>query len=159
MNVKIACVGRLKEQFWKDAVREYEKRLSRYAHIKIVEVEDEKAPEKFSVSQADEAKRKEGEKLLRCVDGGGYVIALDVRGEKMGSERFAALLEKLALSGKSTICFLIGGSLGLSPDVLSRADMRLSFSDMTFSHQLMRPVLMEQIYRAFKIIRGETYHK
>ncbi len=159
LNIRILCVGHLKEAFWKDAVKEYEKRLSRYARVEVMEVPDEKAPEALSPAQAAQVKAREGERLLKLVREKDHLIALDVKGARMDSETFANHLRSLALAGRSGVCLLIGGSLGLSEEVLNRADLRLSFSDMTFSHQLMRPILMEQLYRAFKIISGETYHK
>lgn len=159
MNIRVACVGQLKERYWKEAVAEYEKRLSRYARIEILETPDEKAPEALSPAQAQQVKSREGERLLKLARERDHRIALDIKGIRMDSEAFAAYLQSLAVSSRGGVCFLIGGSLGLSEDVLAGADMRLSFSDMTFSHQLMRPILMEQLYRAFKIINGEVYHK
>lgn len=159
MNIRIACVGHLKEHFWKDAVKEYEKRLSRYARVEIVEVPDEKAPETMSPAQAQQVISREGERLLKLAHEKDYLIALDIKGVRMDSESFARHIQSLAVSGRGSVTLLIGGSLGLPPGVLDKADLRLSFSDMTFSHQLMRPILMEQLYRAFKIISGETYHK
>lgn len=158
LNIKIACVGRLKEKFYKDGCAEYIKRLSRTAKIEIAEVADEKAPESLSAAQIEQVKRAEGERLLSRI-GSEYVVALAIKGEELSSEQLAERLERLTSGGVSRITFVIGGSLGLSGEVLQRADMKLSFSRFTFCHQLMRVILLEQIYRATKIIAGEPYHK
>lgn len=159
VQISIITVGKLKERYWKDAVAEYYKRLGRYCNITITEVADEKAPEKLSAAQKLEVKNKEGERLLKYVQDNDICIALVVEGESISSEQFAQRLENFALNGHSSIVCIIGGSLGLSARVLHRADIKLSFSLFTFPHQLIRVILVEQIYRAYKIINGETYHK
>ena len=159
MLVKIICVGKIKEKFYRDAVLEYSKRLSRYARIEIIECADEKTPECASVEQCNQIKSREGERILGKIKDGEYVIALAINGKMHSSESLSEHLDKLMLGGKSTIVFIIGGSLGLSNEVLARADEKLSFSALTFPHQLMRVILLEQIYRAFKINNNETYHK
>ena len=159
MKITILCVGRIKESYFNDAVREYMKRLTRYAKPEIIEVEDEKTPDRASVTENEAIKTKEGAKLLARFPEDAYVIALAIDGKAPDSVELAQKIEALAGSGKSHLCFVIGGSLGLSGEVLRRADERLSFSRMTFPHQLMRVILLEQIYRSFRIIRGEPYHK
>ncbi len=160
MRITIAAIGRLKEAYWQDSVREYQKRMSRYAKFEIVEFPDEKAPEGISEKEAAEILFKEGERLLHFLEGNdGYVIALQIQGKRMDSESFAEFLRLQFLKGERHVIFLIGGSLGLSEEVLRRADLSLSFSDFTFPHQLMRVILCEQICRAMRIMRGEPYHK
>lgn len=159
MNINIIAIGKLKERYWQDAVREYSKRLGSYCSLQIIELKE--IPLRANPSAADElaVKEAEGQEILRRIRREDYVISLEIRGKSMSSEQLAAKIEELALNGKSTIDFVIGGSLGLSPAVSQRADLKLSFSAMTFPHQMMRVILLEQIYRSFKIIRGETYHK
>jgi 23S rRNA (pseudouridine1915-N3)-methyltransferase len=152
-------VGKLKEKYLKQGIDEYVKRLSAYAKIEVIEVADEKAPEELSEMEMIQVKQKEGERILAKVAQDTYVIALAINGKLRSSEELADSLDKLATYGKSKIAFIIGGSLGLSEEVLSRANEHLSFSRMTFPHQLMRLILVEQIYRAFRINRGEPYHK
>ncbi len=159
MKIRILCVGRLKEAFFRDAVQEYGKRLTRYAKVEIIEVPDEKAPESLSDALRESVMKREGERLLAKLQEGEYVIALAIDGTPLSSEDFSAALGRLMNQGKSAVTFVIGGSLGLSEAVLCRADYRLSFSRMTFPHQLMRVILLEQIYRAEKILSGEPYHK
>lgn len=159
MNISVVTVGKLKEKYLKQGIEEYTKRLSAYAKIEIIEVPDEKAPEEMSEAEMEQVKKKEGERILAKVSTDAHVIALAIEGKKQSSEELAANLDRLALHGKSKIAFIIGGSLGLSGEVLSRANEKLSFSKMTFPHQLMRLILVEQIYRAFRINRGEPYHK
>lgn len=159
MNITILAVGKIKEAFYKDAVAEYAKRLSRYCRLEIIEVADEPTPENASLAQEYAIREKEAQRILKKLRDGSFVIALEIAGEKYDSEKFAKKLENLALQGKSQLVFIIGGSLGLSKSVLEQADVRLSFSDMTFPHQLMRIILCEQIYRAFRMIGGEPYHK
>ncbi|WP_338450404.1 23S rRNA (pseudouridine(1915)-N(3))-methyltransferase RlmH [Niallia oryzisoli] len=159
MNISIITVGKLKEKYLKAGIDEYLKRLSGYAKVEVIEVPDEKAPEILSAVEMEQVKQKEGEKLLAKVSPDTYVIALAIDGKVKSSEELADSLDKLATYGKSKIAFVIGGSLGLSNEVLQRADERLSFSRMTFPHQLMRLILLEQVYRAFRINRGEPYHK
>lgn len=159
MNISIITVGKLKEKYLKQGIDEYLKRLSAYAKIDIIEVPDEKAPEELSETEMLIVKQKEGERILAKINPDAYVIALAIEGKLKSSEELADTLDKLATYGKSKVAFVIGGSLGLSEDVLKRADEKLSFSMMTFPHQLMRLILVEQVYRAFRINRGEPYHK
>ncbi|MEW5571038.1 23S rRNA (pseudouridine(1915)-N(3))-methyltransferase RlmH [Rossellomorea marisflavi] len=159
MNITIITVGKLKEKYLKQGIAEYTKRLGAYTKIDIVELADEKAPEVLSDSEMQQVKNKEGERILSKISPDHHVIALAIQGKMKSSEELADTLDKLATYGKSKVAFIIGGSLGLSDDVLKRADEKLSFSKMTFPHQLMRLVLVEQVYRAFRINRGEPYHK
>lgn len=159
MRISIITVGKLKESFYKEAAAEYEKRLSRYCKLEIIQVEDEKTPDGASSVLEEQIKEKEGARILKVLREDAYVITLEIRGNKMDSETFAHTLEKLATYGKSHIQFVIGGSLGLHRSVSAKADLKISFSDMTFPHQLMRVILLEQIYRGFRIINGEPYHK
>ncbi len=158
MKITIACVGRIKEKYFADAVEEYVKRLSRYADVETAEVPDEKAPEGLSDAQKEQIKNIEGQRLLKAIKK-SYVIALAIEGRQTDSEGFAELISDCTVRGISHITFVIGGSLGLSKEVLGSADYKLSFSKMTFPHQLMRVILAEQIYRAFRIIKNEPYHK
>ncbi|MGG5254458.1 23S rRNA (pseudouridine(1915)-N(3))-methyltransferase RlmH [Neobacillus sp. SM06] len=159
MNISIVTVGKLKEKYLKQGIEEYVKRLSAYAKLEMIEVADEKAPEELSDLEMAQVKQKEGERLLAKISTDAHVIALAINGKMQSSEELADSLDKLATYGKSKIAFVIGGSLGLSDEVLQRANEQLSFSRMTFPHQLMRLILVEQIYRAFRINRGEPYHK
>lgn len=159
MKISILCVGKIKEKFYKDAVEEYCKRLSACCKIEIVEVADEKTPDGAGAMAEEQIKKKEGERLLSKMKEDAFVIALVIKGQKLDSVAFAELLQKTGLSGKSHIQFVIGGSLGLHEAVIKRADFKLSFSDMTFPHQLMRVILCEQIYRGYRIISGAPYHK
>ena len=159
MNITIYTVGKIKEKFYRQAIEEYEKRLSRYCKLKIVEVTDEKTPDHASELQNQQIKEKEGERLLKQMKDGSFIIALAIQGKKMDSVAFSEKIDALGLHGVSDIGFVIGGSLGLSDAVLNRADMLLSFSDMTFPHQLMRVILLEQVYRAYRISCKEPYHK
>jgi len=159
MQIDILCVGRIKEAFYRDAVDEYKKRLSRYCRINEIEVPDEKTPDTAGAEEIRRIKEREGGRLLSKISDGAYVIALAIEGRAFTSEGLAAQLEDLAVKGTSHIQLIIGGSLGLSPEILSRADLLLSFSKMTFPHQLMRVILLEQVYRCYRIIRNEPYHK
>ncbi|NEU30591.1 23S rRNA (pseudouridine(1915)-N(3))-methyltransferase RlmH [bacterium LRH843] len=159
MNITIVTVGKLKEKYLKQGIAEYTKRLTAYAKLEIIEVPDEKAPENLSETEMQQIKQKEGERILAKIGADTHVIALAIEGKMLTSEQLADNLDKLATYGKSKIAFVIGGSLGLSDEVMERADDTLSFSKMTFPHQLMRLVLVEQVYRAFRIVRGEPYHK
>ena len=159
MNITIICVGKLKEKYLKLAIDEYSKRLSRYCKLNIVELNDEKTPDNASEKDELIIKQKEESKILAHVKENMYVIALDLKGKMASSEELAELIGDLGLKGKSNIALIIGGSLGLSKEVLDRANYKLSFSKMTFPHQLMRVILLEQIYRAYKINSGEPYHK
>lgn len=159
MNIEIICIGKLKEKYWKDASSEYAKRLGRFCRFRITELKESRLPENAFPADEEMVKEKEGKEILKALKNNQYVVALDIRGKEMDSEKLAARLDRLMTDGVSDVAFIIGGSLGLSPEVLSRADYRLSFSPMTFPHQLMRIILQEQIYRCFKIIHNETYHK
>ncbi len=159
MNITIISVGKLKEKYLKMGIDEYAKRLTAYAKIELVEVPDEKAPEQLSDAEMEIVKRKEGERILSKINDGMHVIALAIDGKMKSSEELAAGLESLMTYGTSKVIFVIGGSLGLHEDVLRRADEKLSFGKMTLPHQLMKLVLVEQIYRSFRIIKGEPYHK
>ncbi|WP_339160640.1 23S rRNA (pseudouridine(1915)-N(3))-methyltransferase RlmH [Siminovitchia sp. FSL W7-1587] len=159
MNITIISVGKLKEKYLKQGIDEYLKRLTAYAKINIIELPDEKAPENLSPIQMEQIKKKEGDRILSKISPNAHVIALSIEGTMKSSEELAARLDHLATTGKSKIVFVIGGSLGLSAEVMKRADEALSFSKMTFPHQLMRLILVEQVYRAFRIIKGEPYHK
>lgn len=159
MQIDILCVGKIKERFFRDALEEYKKRLSRYCRVTEIEVADEKTPDEASETEVRQIKEKEGTRLLSKIQESAYVIALAIEGKSLSSEELAEKLGSLAINGQSHLQFVIGGSLGLSPEVLSRADMKLSFSKMTFPHQLMRVILAEQIYRSYRILRNEPYHK
>jgi 23S rRNA (pseudouridine1915-N3)-methyltransferase len=159
MNITVVAVGKLKEKYLREGINEYSKRLSAYCKLQVVEVADEKAPEVLSEVEMEQVKRKEGERILAQLKPDQYVIALAIEGQMWSSEKLASELDRLATYGKSQVAFVIGGSLGLSPEVLKRADVLLSFSKMTFPHQLVRLILLEQVYRAYRINRGEAYHK
>lgn len=159
MNINIVCVGKIKEKFYRDAIDEYSKRLSKYCKLTITEVTDEKTPERCSDNEKAGILGKEGIRILDKIKDNEYVILLAIEGKKTDSVGFSNQIDKLMLEGKSDISFVIGGSLGVSKDVYQRADSLLSFSDMTFPHQLMRVILLEQIYRAFRIQKNEPYHK
>ncbi len=159
MNVTIVCVGRLKEKYWTDAVNEYSKRLSRYVSLKITELPDEKAPENLSEAQKKQVIEKEGARILKSIPDGSFVISLEINGKNLSSEELADFMNKKMTGGVSSVTFVIGGSLGLSSEVTKKAGFHLSFSKMTFPHQLMRVILLEQIYRAEKIMSNEPYHK
>ena len=159
MNINIVCIGKLKEKYWTDAIAEYSKRLGRYCSLTVTELKEDRLPDNASPAEELKVKENEGKNILKSLRSDDYVIALDVKGKQLSSEKLAEKIDSLAVTGKSNVAFIIGGSLGLSQEVLSRADFRLSFSPMTFPHQMMRVILLEQIYRSFKINRNETYHK
>ena len=159
MKITIIAVGKVKEKFYRDALAEYGKRLGKYCRLEVVEVEDEKTPDKAGEALELQIKEKEAQRILKYVKDDAYLITLEIEGRKMDSVSFAKKLEKLATYGTSHIQFVIGGSLGLHDMVSARADEKISFSDMTFPHQLMRILLEEQIYRGYRIICGEPYHK
>lgn len=159
MNITVISVGKLKEKYLKEAIQEYSTRLTKYCKLDIIEVPDEKAPENMSAAEEGIVKLREGQTILKNFKDDTYVIALAIQGKQLSSEKFAELISDLGLRGKSNIAFVIGGSLGLSEEVLKRADYHLSFSAMTFPHQVMRVILLEQVYRGFRIIKGEPYHK
>ena len=159
MKITILCVGKVKESFMREAVGEYRKRLSRYVKLDIVEVADERTPDHASEKEEAIIREKEGERLFRKLKPDDVVIALAINGMQHDSLSFARMMDHFGLSGKGNVVFVIGGSLGLSDQLLKRADKQLSFSKMTFPHQLMRVILLEQIYRSYRIIHGEPYHK
>jgi len=159
MNITLISVGKLKEKYLKDAIDEYSKRLSRYCKLEIIELPDEKTPDNASEKEELQIKEKEGELILSKVKDNAYVIAMDLKGKNITSEEFAGFIENLGVTGNPNIIFIIGGSLGLSQKVISRANYKLCFSKMTFPHQLFRVMLLEQIYRAFRIMKNEPYHK
>ncbi|MGI3316269.1 23S rRNA (pseudouridine(1915)-N(3))-methyltransferase RlmH [Staphylococcus chromogenes] len=159
MKITIIAVGKLKEKYWKQAIAEYEKRLSAYTKIDIIEVPDEKAPETMSDKEIEQVKEKEGLRILAKVKPQSTVITLEIQGKMLSSEGLAKELDQRMTQGASDFTFIIGGSNGLHQDVMKRSNFALSFSKMTFPHQMMRVVLLEQVYRAFKISRGEAYHK
>ena len=159
MRINIVCVGKIKEKYLKLGIDEFKKRLSKYCKLEIIELEDEKAPENLSDKEMLMIKEKEGKKILSKIKDNSYVISLAIDGKNLSSEELAETINKLGVRGISNITFVIGGSLGLSDEVLSRADYKLSFSKMTFPHQLMRLILLEQVYRAYRINNGEPYHK
>lgn len=159
MNITIISVGKLKEKYLKLGIDEYTKRLRAYANLKLIEVTDEKAPENLSEAEMKAVKAKEGDRVLAKIPADTHVITLEIKGKQLTSEQLASKLDQLATHGKSKIAFVIGGSLGLSEAVMKRSNYALSFSKMTLPHQLMRLVLLEQVYRAFRINRKEPYHK
>ena len=159
MNIDILCVGRLKEKYLKDAVAEYSKRLSRYCTLNIIETPDEKVSEDQGEALDEKARDTEGERLLKHIRDDAYLITLEIEGRSLSSTELASAIYETGLKGISRIQFIIGGSIGLSSEIIKRADMHLSFSRMTFPHQLMRVILLEQIYRSFKINNNEPYHK
>ena len=159
MKITVITVGKIKEKYLEDAIAEYSKRLSRYCKLEIIQVADEKTPDRASEVVETQIKDKEGERILSHIKDTAYVVALAIEGKMISSEELAELIDGLGVRGESHIQFVIGGSLGLSKKVLERADYKLSFSRMTFPHQLMRVILLEQIYRSYRIVNGEPYHK
>mgnify|MGYP000766596858 FL=1 len=159
MKITILTVGKIKEKYLRDAIAEYSKRLSRYAKLEIIEVADEKTPDNASETVETNIKNKEAERLLKYIRDDAYLITLEIKGKQLTSEELAQKIDTLGVQGTSHIIFVIGGSLGLGEEVLKRSNYALSFSKMTFPHQLMRVILAEQIYRSYRIIHGEPYHK
>ena len=159
MKITLVTVGKIKERYFEDAIREYAKRLSRYCKLEIVELADEKTPDGASEAEELAIREKEGERILKALKDDTYVIALAIEGKMLDSVELSKKIESLGISGTSHIAFVIGGSLGLAPAVMKRADYALSFSRMTFPHQLMRVVLLEQLYRSYRIMKNEPYHK
>ena len=159
MKITLITVGKIKEKFFNDAISEYSKRLSRYCKLNIIEVPDEKTPDKASEALEEQIKAKEGERILSKLSDDAYTIVLAIDGKNLDSVELAKKIEKLGINGVSHIQFIIGGSLGLHSSVMQKADFKLSFSRMTFPHQLMRVILLEQIYRSYRIISKEPYHK
>lgn len=159
MKITILAVGKIKEKYFTDAIKEYSKRLGRYCRLEIIETADEKTSENASIHEGELLRVKEGLRLKKYIKDDAYIIALAVNGKQMPSEAFADKIDKLGINGTSHIIFIIGGSTGLDKSILSMADEQISFSAMTFPHQMMRVILLEQVYRAYKIIHGEPYHK
>jgi 23S rRNA (pseudouridine1915-N3)-methyltransferase len=159
LKITLITVGKIKEKYLKDAIAEYSKRLSKYCKLEVIEVADEKTPDQASENVEQQIRKKEGERILRYVKEDAYVITLEIGGTMLDSVAFAKKIETLGVQGKSHIIFIIGGSIGLGEDVLKRSDYGLSFSKMTFPHQLMRVILLEQVYRSYRIIEGAPYHK
>lgn len=159
MKITVISVGKIKEKFFRDAIDEYSKRLSRYCKLEIIEVQDEMTPDSAPDSVCDAIMNKEGERILKKIDDDAYTIALAIEGKTCDSVGFSKAIDKLCVNGTSKIVFIIGGSLGLSREVKKRCDELISFSEMTFPHQLMRVILLEQIYRAMRISNNEPYHK
>ena len=159
MNIKIICVGRIKEKYLQDGIDEYKKRISKYANVEIIELSDESIVENPSQKEIDIIKKKEADKIKNHIDSHDFVCALDLSGKQQTSEEFANKINDITVQGFSTIDFIIGGSLGIDKELVTNSNMVLSFSKLTFPHQLFRMILLEQIYRAFKINNNETYHK
>ena len=159
MKITILTVGKIKEKYLRDAIAEYSKRLSRYAKLEIIEVADEKTPDSASETVETNIKNKEAERLLKYIRDDAYLITLEIKGKQLTSEELAQKIDTLGVQGTSHIIFVIGGSLGLGEEVLKRSNYALSFSKMTFPHQLMRVILLEQVYRSYRIMNGEPYHK
>lgn len=159
MKITVISVGKIKEKYFSDAIKEYSKRLSKYCKLYEETIPDERADDNFSSSEIEQVKIKEGQKILNKIPQNSYIIVLDIKGIQINSEEFAKKIDTLSVNGVSNITFIIGGSNGLWEEVISRADFLLSFSNMTFPHQLFKVILFEQIYRAFKINANETYHK
>lgn len=159
MKITVITVGKIKEKYLRDAIAEYSKRLSKYCKLEILEVADEKTPDNASAIVEEGIRQKEGERILKLIKEDAYVITLEIGGKMLDSVEFSRKIETLGIQGKSHICFIIGGSIGLGQEVLKRSDYGLSFSKMTFPHQLMRVILLEQIYRGYRIMSNEPYHK
>lgn len=159
MKISIITVGKIKEKYLKDAIAEYSKRLSKYCKLEIIEVADEKTPDHASEVVEDQIRSKEAERILKHVKDDAFVITLEINGKQLTSEELAGKINTLGIQGHSHIIFIIGGSIGLGTEVLKKSNFALSFSKMTFPHQLMRVILLEQIYRSYRIINGEPYHK
>ena len=159
MNITLVTVGKLKEKYLKQAIDEYSKRLSRYCKLDIIELPDEKTPDNASEKEETQIKEKEGKAILSKIKDNSYVVAMDLKGKQLTSEELSSFVERCGVTGHSNIVFVIGGSLGLSDEVIKRADYKLCFSKMTFPHQLFRVMLLEQVYRAFRIMKNEPYHK
>lgn len=159
MKITVITVGKIKEKYLKDAIAEYSKRLSKYCKLEIIEVADEKTPDNASEVVEDGIRSKEAERILKYVKDDAFVVTLEIQGKLLTSEELAEKIEKLGVQGTSHITFIIGGSIGLGKEVLTRSNFALSFSKMTFPHQLMRVILLEQVYRSYRIISGEPYHK
>lgn len=158
LNINIVCVGKIKENYLKDAISEYSKRLSKFCNLNIIELSDEKLPSKLNDSIISEIKNKECNKMIQSIKKDSYVICLDLKGKQFSSEEFSEKIDNIALNFNSSITFVIGGTLGLNEEILSLSNEKICFSKMTFPHQLIRLFLLEQLFRAFKISNNETYH-
>lgn len=159
MKITILCVGKIKERFFREGIAEYKKRLSKYCKLEVVEVADEKTPDRASEAEEQKIKGKEAERLEKYIKKDAYIVVLVIEGEMLDSVELAEKIDKLGIGGKSHLMFIIGGSLGLDDIIIKQADYKLSFSKMTFPHQMMRMILMEQIYRSYRILKNEPYHK
>ena len=159
MKINIIAVGKIKEKYIREGIKEFSKRLSRYCDLRIIEVDDEKAPENLSDREMEGVKEKEGKRILSKIPQNSYIISLEIDGREISSEEMSKKIEELMVSGVNNISFIIGGSLGLSKEISKISNFKLSFSKMTFPHKLIRLILLEQIYRSFKIMKGEPYHK
>lgn len=158
LSISIICVGKIKENYLKDAINEYSKRLNKFCNLKIIELQDEKLPTKINDSIINEIKNKESNKIIDAIKKDSYIMCLDLKGKEYSSENFSKKIEDVALNFNSSITFIIGGTLGLNEKILSLANEKICFSKMTFPHQLIRVFLLEQLFRAFKISNNETYH-
>lgn len=158
LNINIICIGKLKEEYLKDALKEYSKRLSKYCNLTITELQDEKLPNKLNQSIIDDIKNKECNKIAQNIKKDSYIFCLDLKGKQFLSEEFSKKIDNIALNENSHITFIIGGTLGLTQELLNMSNEKICFSKMTFPHQLIRIFLLEQLFRAFKISKGETYH-
>lgn len=158
LKINVICVGKIKENYFKDAVQEYSKRLSKYCNLDIIEVEDEKLLNNMSESDKELIRKEECEKIKRKIPKGSFIFVLDLRGKQFSSEEFASKINNIAINENSNITFIIGGSLGLTEEIINLSNINISFSKMTFPHQLMRVFLLEQIFRSFKILKNEKYH-
>ena len=159
LKITLITIGKIKEKFYKEAIQEYLKRLTRYCKIEVIELDDEKTIENASFMEEDLIKKKEGQRILNKIKEDAYIITLEIQGSNLDSIQLANKINQISINGKSHITFIIGGSLGLHDEVINKSDYSLSFSKMTFPHQLMRVVLLEQLYRSFRIINKEPYHK
>lgn len=159
MRITLIVVGKIKEKYFTDAIAEYSKRLTKYCKLEILEVADEKTPDKASAAIDEQIRAVEGERILKKIPENSYVVTLEINGAKLSSEELSKKIESIGIQGDSHITFIIGGSIGLHSDVCKRSDLKLSFSDMTFPHQLMRVILLEQVYRSYRIMKHEPYHK
>ena len=158
LNINIICIGKIKENYLKDAISEYSKRLSKFCNLNIIELSDEKLPSKLNDSIINEIKNKECTKMIQAIKKDSYIICLDLKGKQFSSEEFSEKIDNIALNFNSSITFVIGGTLGLNEEILSLSSEKICFSKMTFPHQLIRVFLLEQLFRAFKISNNETYH-
>ena len=159
MDITIIAVGKIKEKYIQEGIKEFSKRMSRYCNLEIIEIEDEKAPENLSNKEMEIVKRKEGEKILSKIPQNSFIISLEIKGRQLSSEELSKRMENLMIDGVNHISFVIGGSLGLWEEISNRSNLKLSFSKMTFPHQLMRLILLEQVYRGWRIMKNEPYHK